>query len=404
HVELVSRAGAKELVFVFDGDEAGIRAPTRASEIAAAQGVPARVLVPPDGEDPDETVLRIGTAAFRDLVRAAQPALEFLLDRALADVGEGASIEARVKTVQAVSGIVKAAPPGLARELYVEKVAERLKAPVDAVRMAIERMPGPKGPDRQRPEPDPVEEFGDAPRAPPRAYEPRQGGNPQQNRQGQGQRGQEPQQPGQAMRQGGPNGAQQNSRDPRAPGPGSPGQRGMEPRTQNPQPSPNDAQQAKGYAPAPVVPPANRKVGLIDPRKAEAQAELSVVAQMLLHVDLCKLVDESGVAGEFRVAALREFAEGAFVAAREGMLDARALVAASEPELLRKALERSLDEAEKGRAEAPEQERTNLKNKLNRLKRQGFNVRNRRDAAEEVVGQRTTASADRPKSDQETGA
>src|SRR6266849_3929049 len=84
HLELVTKAGAKELVFVFDGDAAGMRAAQRASEIAAAQGVPARVLVPPGGEDPDETVLRVGVQGFREMLAAAQPSLEFLLDRALA--------------------------------------------------------------------------------------------------------------------------------------------------------------------------------------------------------------------------------------------------------------------------------------------------------------------------------
>src|SRR5213075_1972447 len=65
HLELVTKAGARELVFVFDGDAAGLRAAQRASEIAAAQAVAARVLVPPGGEDPDETVLRVGIQGFR---------------------------------------------------------------------------------------------------------------------------------------------------------------------------------------------------------------------------------------------------------------------------------------------------------------------------------------------------
>jgi len=103
HLELAQRAGARELVFVFDGDDAGMRAAQRASEVAAAKAVPARVLVPPGGEDPDETVLRLGTKGFRELVAAAQPALEFLLDRALAPIGKTAAVEARVKTVDAVA-------------------------------------------------------------------------------------------------------------------------------------------------------------------------------------------------------------------------------------------------------------------------------------------------------------
>jgi DNA primase len=146
HLELVQRAGARELVFVFDGDAAGLRAAQRASEIAAAAAVPARVLVPPGGEDPDETVLRVGVKAFRELVSSAQPALEFLLDRALEKAG--GSIEDRVKTVEAVAGIVRAAPTPLARDLYLEKVAQRIDAPVDAVRAAIDgrRAPAAKKP------------------------------------------------------------------------------------------------------------------------------------------------------------------------------------------------------------------------------------------------------------------
>src|SRR5438128_4544126 len=137
HLELVLKAGASELVFVFDGDAAGMRAAQRASEIAAAQGVPARVLVPPDGEDPDETVLRVGVQGFRELLASAQPSLEFLLDRALGQLPKGAPIEARVRAVDAVKGIVQAAPSPLARDLYVEKVAEKVGAPVDAIARAL---------------------------------------------------------------------------------------------------------------------------------------------------------------------------------------------------------------------------------------------------------------------------
>src|SRR3954462_6376008 len=141
HLELVTKAGAKELVFVFDGDAAGMRAAQRASEIAAAQGTPARVLVPPGGEDPDETVLRVGVQGFRDLLAAAQPSLEFLLDRALGQLPKGAPIEARGRPVDAVKGIVQAAPSPLARDLYVEKVAEKVGAPAEAVRRALAGKP-----------------------------------------------------------------------------------------------------------------------------------------------------------------------------------------------------------------------------------------------------------------------
>ena len=140
-LELVTKAGARELVFIFDGDQAGIRAAQRASEIAAAAGAPARVLVPPDGEDPDETVLRVGVKGFREMIAAAQPSLEFLLDRALAQLPKGAAIELRVRAVDAVKGLVQAAPSELARDLYLDKVAEKIGASADVIRRALSGKP-----------------------------------------------------------------------------------------------------------------------------------------------------------------------------------------------------------------------------------------------------------------------
>src|SRR5437870_4566802 len=79
HLELLEKAGAESVVFLFDGDAAGVRAAQRASEIAAAKGIPARVLNPPEGEDPDELLLRKATLGFDELVGASQPSLEFLI-------------------------------------------------------------------------------------------------------------------------------------------------------------------------------------------------------------------------------------------------------------------------------------------------------------------------------------
>jgi DNA primase len=153
-LELVTKAGAKELIFVFDGDAAGMRAAQRASEIAAGQGVPARVLTPPPGEDPDETVLRVGVQGFREMLGSAQPSLEFLLDRALGQLPKGAPIESRVRAVEAVKGIVQAAPSPLARDLYVEKVAEKIGAPVETIRRALAGKSAPPPPSRPAPPPE----------------------------------------------------------------------------------------------------------------------------------------------------------------------------------------------------------------------------------------------------------
>jgi DNA primase len=136
HLDLIVRAGAKRVVFVFDPDAGGIRGAHRASEIAAAAGVPASVLVPSEGEDPDELLARVARNGFNELLSSSQPSMEFLLDRALAAVPKEAPVEERAKVVHSVEALVKAAPDPLTRDLYVEKIAGRLGITVDAVKRA----------------------------------------------------------------------------------------------------------------------------------------------------------------------------------------------------------------------------------------------------------------------------
>lgn len=137
HIELVKKAGAENVIFLFDGDAAGERAAQRASEIAAGASLPARVLMPPAGEDPDELLARVAQKGFDELLVASQPSLEFLLERALARVGKDAAVEQRAKAVRSVSGLVQAAPDQLARDLYIEKIALKLQVGEQAIRRAL---------------------------------------------------------------------------------------------------------------------------------------------------------------------------------------------------------------------------------------------------------------------------
>lgn len=137
HVDLLTRSGARELVFLFDGDAAGVRAAARAAELCARAQVPSRVASLPEGLDPDEFARQRGVEGLEALMERAKPAVEYLIDKALDGIGPRATVEDRVRVVHEVKPLVLSAPDGLSRELYIAEVAERLGVSVGVVQETL---------------------------------------------------------------------------------------------------------------------------------------------------------------------------------------------------------------------------------------------------------------------------
>lgn len=137
HLDLLTRMAAKEVIFLFDGDSAGLRAATRAAELCAQNQVPARVVTLPDKLDPDDFVRQRGLVALEALLDQAKPAIDMLIDHALDSLGTSPSMEQQAQAVRSVRSVVLHAPEGLSRELYVSHIAERLKISESVVRTVI---------------------------------------------------------------------------------------------------------------------------------------------------------------------------------------------------------------------------------------------------------------------------
>jgi len=70
---------ARKICFCYDSDEAGQRATVRALSIVSGVGAEVRVIVVPDGKDPDEYIRKHGSEAFRALIAKALPLMEYRL-------------------------------------------------------------------------------------------------------------------------------------------------------------------------------------------------------------------------------------------------------------------------------------------------------------------------------------
>jgi DNA primase catalytic core len=123
---------AGSVILCFDTDEAGVAATSRAVDVVAAEGLPARICVLPEGvKDPDELVRR-DPGGFARAVEEAAPEWQVLLDRALGSA-EAGSLEDRRGAAERAVTLLARIPEATARELYVQQAARRLGLTVAAL-------------------------------------------------------------------------------------------------------------------------------------------------------------------------------------------------------------------------------------------------------------------------------
>ncbi|KXS37237.1 MAG: DNA primase [Halomonadaceae bacterium T82-2] len=126
HVQRLFRL-VGEVVFCFDGDNAGRQAARRALEAVLPQmidGRQVRFLFLPDGEDPDSLVRREGAQAFRDRITCAMPLSEFLFEQA-AEGRDLQHIEERERFASTVLAALKRLPEGVLKSLLLGELSKR---------------------------------------------------------------------------------------------------------------------------------------------------------------------------------------------------------------------------------------------------------------------------------------
>lgn len=126
HLERIFRV-VPEVVFCFDGDDAGRKAAERALHNTLptmADGRQARFLFLREGEDPDSLVRKDGTQAFLDLVQAAVPLEEFLFQSQAVGLDIG-TMEGRASNSKRALPLIRTLPEGVYRELMFQSLAQR---------------------------------------------------------------------------------------------------------------------------------------------------------------------------------------------------------------------------------------------------------------------------------------
>ncbi|HVF63791.1 MAG TPA: DNA primase [Casimicrobiaceae bacterium] len=138
HVQKLFRL-TDTVVFCFDGDDAGRRAAWRALENALpalTDGKNVKFLLLPDGEDPDDSVRRRGSAAFEQALAQAVPLSEMML-RELAAQHPPTSSEGRASLIAAARPHLSRIEAPILKALLRRRLGELTGLPEDELKALV---------------------------------------------------------------------------------------------------------------------------------------------------------------------------------------------------------------------------------------------------------------------------
>ncbi|TPW18783.1 MAG: DNA primase, partial [Halothiobacillaceae bacterium] len=143
HVEKLFRS-TTEVIFCFDGDNAGRTAAWRAMQHtlpAMREGRQARFMFLPDGEDPDSLVQKLGASAFERLLEEALPLSTFLFNH-LSEQTDISNLDGRARLVELAKPLLATVPEGIFKHMLHQELAQRARVDprsVTAVRLTPSR-------------------------------------------------------------------------------------------------------------------------------------------------------------------------------------------------------------------------------------------------------------------------
>jgi len=136
--------GEGRMILVYDSDQAGLNAAHRSldlflkehadfrkGDVFRDKNADTRIMILPEGHDPDSFISQEGREAFLDNAQTAPGLVTFLFDMAVKR--HGMSTEGKIKIVADLSGTLAVINDQVARSLYVRELAERLNIDENAI-------------------------------------------------------------------------------------------------------------------------------------------------------------------------------------------------------------------------------------------------------------------------------
>jgi DNA primase len=127
---------ARRVVVNYDGDRAGVAAAKRAIETLLAEDFDIKVLVLPEGTDPDEFIKASGVEAYNERRGAALPHIQFVLDQAMRDRNLRRPAD-KAEAVEEVLPFVRAVRNKIQKREYFDMTMDALRVEEPALRREL---------------------------------------------------------------------------------------------------------------------------------------------------------------------------------------------------------------------------------------------------------------------------
>jgi len=132
---------APGIYFAYDSDSAGQNATIRALSIVRETGANVKVIVLPDGKDPDEFIRRHGADEFRLLIKDALPLVEYRIKHALS-VADYTTLEGKVKVLAELLPILAELHNAVELNAYIARISQVLSIDEGVIRSELQKSAG----------------------------------------------------------------------------------------------------------------------------------------------------------------------------------------------------------------------------------------------------------------------
>lgn len=141
HADLIKRY-TKNVYTLFDPDQGGKKALERSISLFLGRNMHARVVVLPEGRDPDDFVRSSGRKALEDILSGARSAVDYYIDEM---IGTRKTVEENLASLREAIPFMAQIDDPVERNLFVKRVAERLQVDEALLKKEVGKAPATVG-------------------------------------------------------------------------------------------------------------------------------------------------------------------------------------------------------------------------------------------------------------------